>query len=54
MCDNIVKCPNMCMVGQVKHYPDQRVALFTTITCPYCKGKGEVTKEKAIEIDKNL
>lgn len=49
-----VQCPNICISGKVKHYPNPEKALFDLVTCPYCKGEGEVTKEKAIEIEKKL
>jgi len=47
----MVRCPNMCNDGRVKHAPDSTKALYITIICPYCKGTGEVTELQAKQID---
>ena len=49
-----VQCPNMCDDGKVRHYPDKTIALYNMITCPYCKGKGEVTEQQARRINSML
>ena len=46
----LVTCPNRCFDGMVKRMDSER-ALFDFVKCPYCKGEGLVTKEKAKEID---
>ena len=45
-----VICPNLCFNGMVKIYEYQR-ALYDLVKCPYCKGKGKVSKQEAIRID---
>lgn len=50
----IVKCPNLCNGGKVKHYPDPTIALYDTVECPYCNGKGEVTEQQAMRINAML
>ena len=51
--NSIVRCPNLCVNGQIKQVESTR-ALHIFVVCPYCKGKGKVTQEEAIEIDKKL
>lgn len=51
--NELVRCPNYCNDGQIKIL-DYDGALFAVINCPYCNGKGKVTKNKALEIDKLL
>lgn len=50
----MVKCPNNCYNGKVKHYSDKIKALFELVTCPYCRGKGEVPKEQYDRINKSI
>jgi hypothetical protein len=45
-----VICPNLCFNGMVKIYEYER-ALYDLVKCPYCKGKGKVTKNEASRID---
>lgn len=45
-----VICPNLCFDGMVKIYEYQR-GLYDLVKCPYCKGKGKVSKQDAIRID---
>jgi hypothetical protein len=47
---NYVKCPNMCHSGMTKILMYDR-ALYDMVKCPYCKGKGIVSKEEAKKID---
>jgi len=47
-------CPNMCLGGQVKYYPNPEKALFDMRSCQFCKGKGEVTAEEAKKIEAML
>lgn len=51
---NLVRCPNMCLDGSVKHYPDPSKALWELVKCPFCKGEGDVTKEEAEKIEEKL
>ena len=51
MKEKTVRCPNICFEGQIKHFPDQTKALFHMIKCPYCKGTGKVSEERAIQIN---
>ena len=46
----VVTCPNRCFNGMVKVHEYER-ALYDLVKCPYCKGKGEVTQNRAKEIE---
>lgn len=47
---DVVICPNLCFNGMVKIYEYER-ALYDLVKCPYCKGKGKVSKNEATRID---
>lgn len=47
----VVTCPNRCLNGQVKYYPNTERAFFDMRSCPFCKGKGKVTIEEAQNIE---
>ena len=49
MLDAVI-CPNLCFNGMVKSYEYER-ALYDLEKCPYCKGKGKVSKNEASRID---
>lgn len=40
-------CPNKCMAGEVKHYPDPTKALWTLVKCKCCNGAGYVSDQLA-------
>lgn len=50
----MIRCPNYCIDGKVKHYPNTDIALYNMVKCPYCKGKGKVTEQEAIKINKEI
>ena len=53
--DNIlVRCPNMCLDGHVKHWPNEKRALWVLKDCPVCNGKGKLTKKEAEIAEKNI
>lgn len=45
-----VICPNLCFDGMIKIYEYKR-ALYDLVKCPYCKGRGKVSKNEATIID---
>jgi len=47
----VVACPNKCLNGQEKYYPNPERALFVMRPCQYCEGSGEVPEEKAKKIE---
>lgn len=51
---NLVRCPNLCLDGQVKHYPNPNIALYDMVNCNVCKGEGRMTREEADKIEKTL
>ncbi len=53
MDDKMVRCPNFCLEGKVKVSSGDR-SLFDLTNCPYCKGKGNVTKREFETITKKL
>lgn len=49
MLDAVI-CPNLCFNGMVKTFEYER-SLYDLVKCPYCKGRGKVSKKEAKCID---
>lgn len=52
--NELVRCPNLCFNGNVKHYSNDNRALYDMCMCQYCKGRGMVTIEELELIKKEL
>lgn len=46
-----IDCPNMCLCGMVKHYPDKDKALYAMVECQFCKGEGKIKESDKDRIE---
>ena len=48
---SLVRCPNYCIAGEVKIWPEPNKALYVMEKCKFCEGEGVIPESKYDEVN---